>query len=52
MEFHIPWNSGILSIPITIIAVIALTNAINMIDGVDGLAAGVVLFSYHRFDLF
>ena len=34
-----------LSIPITIIAVIALTNAINMIDGLDGLAAGIVLIA-------
>lgn len=36
---------GILSIPITIIAVIALTNAINMLDGLDGLAAGFVLIA-------
>ena len=36
---------GILSIPVTIIAVIALTNAINMIDGLDGLASGIVLLA-------
>ena len=36
---------GILSIPITIIAVIALTNAINMMDGLDGLAAGIILIA-------
>ena len=40
-----PLQFGILSIPITIIAVIALTNAINMIDGLDGLAAGIVLLA-------
>ncbi|MFQ3545411.1 MraY family glycosyltransferase [Halobacillus rhizosphaerae] len=32
---------GLLSIPITIIWIIAITNAINLIDGLDGLAAGV-----------
>ena len=40
-----PLQLGILSIPITIIAVIALTNAINMIDGIDGLATGIVLLA-------
>ena len=40
-----PLELGTLSIPITIIAVIALTNAINMIDGLDGLAAGIVLLA-------
>lgn len=40
-----PLELGILSIPITIIGVIALTNAINMIDGIDGLAAGIVLIA-------
>ncbi|KGX85169.1 glycosyltransferase family 4 protein [Pontibacillus marinus] len=32
---------GYLSIPITIVWIIAITNAINLIDGLDGLAAGV-----------
>ena len=40
-----PLELGILSIPITIIAVVALTNAINMVDGLDGLAAGIVLIA-------
>ena len=40
-----PLELGILSIPITIIAVVALTNAINMMDGLDGLAAGIVLIA-------
>ena len=40
-HFHL----GVFSVPITIIAVIALTNAINMIDGLDGLAAGIVLLA-------
>jgi len=40
-----PLELGILSIPLTIIGVIALTNAINMIDGIDGLAGGIVLLA-------
>ncbi|TYR76020.1 undecaprenyl/decaprenyl-phosphate alpha-N-acetylglucosaminyl 1-phosphate transferase [Rossellomorea vietnamensis] len=32
---------GIFSIPLTILWVIGVTNAINLIDGLDGLAAGV-----------
>lgn len=32
---------GFLSVPITIFWILAFTNAINLIDGLDGLAAGV-----------
>lgn len=32
---------GYLAIPITIIWILAITNAVNLIDGLDGLAAGV-----------
>lgn len=32
---------GVLSVPITILWIIGVTNAINLIDGLDGLAAGV-----------
>ncbi|NHM29980.1 glycosyltransferase family 4 protein [Neobacillus terrae] len=32
---------GIMSIPITMIWIVGVTNAINLIDGLDGLAAGV-----------
>nr|WP_163652334.1 MraY family glycosyltransferase [Listeria sp. PSOL-1] len=32
---------GILSIPLTILWIVTITNAINLIDGLDGLAAGV-----------
>lgn len=34
-----------LSLPLTIIWVVGITNAINLIDGLDGLAAGVALIS-------
>lgn len=38
-----PWELGFWSIPITLFWVVALTNSINLIDGLDGLAAGVSL---------
>lgn len=34
-------NLGIFSIPVTILWVVGITNAINIIDGLDGLAAGI-----------
>ncbi len=34
-------NFGIFAQPITIIFILGLTNAINLIDGLDGLAAGI-----------
>jgi UDP-GlcNAc:undecaprenyl-phosphate/decaprenyl-phosphate GlcNAc-1-phosphate transferase len=32
---------GIWSVPVTILWIVAITNAVNLIDGLDGLAAGV-----------
>ncbi|AUJ29257.1 MAG: MraY family glycosyltransferase [Liquorilactobacillus hordei] len=34
-------NLGILSLPVTLIWILAITNAVNLIDGLDGLATGV-----------
>ncbi len=34
-------NFGYLAIPITVLWIVGLTNAINLIDGLDGLACGV-----------
>lgn len=36
---------GPLSIPVTFLAVIGMINAFNMIDGIDGLSAGLTLIS-------
>jgi UDP-GlcNAc:undecaprenyl-phosphate GlcNAc-1-phosphate transferase len=36
---------GIFALPVTIIWIVAITNAINLIDGLDGLAGGVVFFA-------
>jgi len=38
-------NIGLLYIPFTVIWIIGVTNAFNLIDGLDGLAAGIALIS-------
>lgn len=37
---------GVLTIPFTILVMLTITNAINMIDGIDGLAGGIVLAAF------
>ena len=39
------WNMGKLSIPITVLWIVAITNSVNLIDGLDGLANGVSAIS-------
>lgn len=39
--FGMTINFGMFSVPMTILWIVALTNAINLIDGLDGLACGV-----------
>lgn len=37
-----PWlKLGVLSVPVTVIWIVAITNSVNFIDGLDGLAVGV-----------
>jgi len=37
------WNLGFWSLPVTLLWVVIITNSINLIDGLDGLAGGVSL---------
>ncbi len=39
------WNLGLLAIPISVFWIVAITNAVNLIDGLDGLAVGVSTIS-------
>lgn len=42
--FGDPFALGWLSLPATVLWIIIITNGINLIDGLDGLAAGTVIF--------
>ncbi len=39
------WDLGVWAYPITLIWIVAITNAVNFIDGLDGLACGVSCIS-------
>jgi len=39
------WQLGILAVPVTVIWIVAVTNSVNLIDGLDGLACGVSTIS-------
>lgn len=49
ISFSLPFigniELGVLSFPATLIWILALTNAVNLIDGLDGLASGVSLIA-------
>jgi UDP-GlcNAc:undecaprenyl-phosphate GlcNAc-1-phosphate transferase len=43
---HLPWGTldvGPLSLPLTVVWIVAVINALNLIDGLDGLASGIAL---------
>jgi UDP-GlcNAc:undecaprenyl-phosphate GlcNAc-1-phosphate transferase len=39
------FSMGVFALPMTVLWVVGITNAVNLIDGLDGLAAGVCLFA-------
>ena len=53
-HLYFPWgvvDVGALALPITVAWIVAVINAVNLIDGLDGLAAGVVLTVLGAFGL-
>ncbi len=38
-------SMGVFAVPVTVLWIVGITNAVNLIDGLDGLAAGVSLFA-------
>ncbi|MCP3871811.1 MAG: undecaprenyl/decaprenyl-phosphate alpha-N-acetylglucosaminyl 1-phosphate transferase [Desulfobacteraceae bacterium] len=42
-DFILPW---FLSIPLTLLVILGVTNAINLSDGLDGLAGGISMLSF------
>ncbi len=53
----VPWgdgtlNLGFLSMPLTIAWIIGVTNAMNLIDGMDGLLGGITVIASLAFGLF
>lgn len=45
LGFSGPIELGVFSVPFTLVAIVGLINAINMIDGCDGLAASLTIIS-------
>ena len=39
------WEMGIFALPVTALWIVGVVNAVNLIDGLDGLAAGVIFFA-------
>jgi UDP-GlcNAc:undecaprenyl-phosphate/decaprenyl-phosphate GlcNAc-1-phosphate transferase len=53
-DLVLPWGTvefGLLALPLTVGWIVLIINAINLIDGLDGLAVGVVLTSLGAFAL-
>lgn len=46
-----PFELGVLSAPITILWIMTVTNAFNLIDGLDGLASGLAVIAMAGFSL-
>jgi UDP-GlcNAc:undecaprenyl-phosphate GlcNAc-1-phosphate transferase len=45
LPFVGPVSLGYFGLPFTVLWIVGVTNAVNLIDGLDGLAAGVVFFA-------
>ncbi len=49
--FGVEWDLGVWYIPFTVIVVVLIVNSVNLTDGLDGLASGVVLINTATFAL-
>jgi UDP-GlcNAc:undecaprenyl-phosphate GlcNAc-1-phosphate transferase len=45
LPFIGPMSMGVFAFPVTVVWIVGVTNAVNLIDGLDGLAAGVSFFA-------
>lgn len=45
LPFVGPLSMGIFALPVTALWIVGVINAVNLIDGLDGLAAGIVFFA-------
>jgi UDP-GlcNAc:undecaprenyl-phosphate/decaprenyl-phosphate GlcNAc-1-phosphate transferase len=45
LPFLTPLSMGVFALPVTALWIVGVTNAVNLIDGLDGLAAGVGFFA-------
>ncbi len=45
----VQWHIGALLVPLFALVVVATANAVNLTDGLDGLAGGLALFAYSAF---
>lgn len=43
--FGLPWDVSWLSLPLTVLWLVGITNALNLADGIDGLASGIAAFA-------
>jgi UDP-GlcNAc:undecaprenyl-phosphate GlcNAc-1-phosphate transferase len=53
-QLELPWDTvslGVFALPLTVAWIVLIINAINLIDGLDGLATGVVLTALGAFAL-
>jgi UDP-GlcNAc:undecaprenyl-phosphate/decaprenyl-phosphate GlcNAc-1-phosphate transferase len=49
LGFMLPWDlviPDIIAIPVTIFVIVGVTNAVNLADGLDGLAGGISILSF------
>ena len=48
---RLEWDLGVWNVPFTVFMVVSMVNAVNLTDGLDGLAAGVTLINSAAFTI-